>query len=68
MELLFSYLSRWGLTKYMLAYCTQVTCVTKHSHIMISGRDEFLTEAAVFWKVRKVKSLPKVLVQRLDKV
>ncbi|XP_065895222.1 uncharacterized protein [Dysidea avara] len=51
MELLFSYLSRWGLTKYMLAY----------------RREEFLTEAAVFWNVRKIRTIPKMLKQKLVK-
>jgi len=32
------------------------------------GREEFLTEAAGFWNYRKINSLPKMLVHRLQKV
>ena len=35
---------------------------------MYIGREEFLTEAAVFWNLRKIKSLPKMLMLRLKKV
>jgi len=36
--------------------------------MIILGREEFLTEAAVFWNTRKVKALPKALKQKLTKV
>lgn len=32
------------------------------------GREEFLTEATAFWNSRKISSLPKMLVHRLQKV
>ncbi|XP_064390969.1 uncharacterized protein LOC135338816 isoform X2 [Halichondria panicea] len=52
MEQLFSYLSRFNLTtKYMNA----------------AGREEQLTEAAMFWNDRKISSLPSYLKCRLNK-
>ena len=35
---------------------------------MYISREEFLTEAAVFWNLRKIKSLPKMLMLQLKKV
>ncbi|XP_065909643.1 uncharacterized protein [Dysidea avara] len=52
MELLFSYLSQWAFpTRNMLAY----------------RREEFLTEAVIFWNDRKIRPLPRTLVHRLRK-
>ncbi|XP_065911283.1 uncharacterized protein [Dysidea avara] len=52
MELLFSYLSQWAFPKRnMLAY----------------RREEFLTEAVIFWNDSKIRSLPRTLVHRLRK-
>ena len=32
------------------------------------GREDFLTEAVIFWKKQKIEALPNTLVQRLSKV
>lgn len=39
-------------------------------HLILTnvGREEFLTEAVMFWNDRKLESLPKMLAQRLRKV
>lgn len=35
---------------------------------LIAGRDECLSEAAMFWNMRKIEGLPRSLVNRLNKV
>ena len=36
--------------------------------VLIIGRDESLSEAAMFWNIRKIESLPTTLLNRLNKV
>jgi len=72
MELLFSYLSQWAFpTRNVLAYTVLTNTLCMHLCYALDlflGREEFLSEAVVFWNDRKIQSLPKMLVHHLQKV
>ena len=68
---MFSYLSRWWpYIKNMLAYSMYELIIIVIIYVCVlygTGREEYLTEAVIFWNRQKSVKLPNLLVECLAK-